>query len=99
LNDPSVSRLHAAMVRKPRRGTYLVDLGSREGTFVNDERVEGEILLMDGDRIRLGHRVVLEYLDGPPPEESEERLWVRRAWWALTGVGIGAMLLAGLLLF
>ncbi len=78
INDPSVSRLHAALVRKPRRGVYLLDLASREGTFVNGERVIEEVLLMDGDRIGLGSRVVLEFVDGPPPNEASERRWVRR---------------------
>jgi hypothetical protein len=42
---------------------------------------------MDGDRIRLGETLELEYLEGPPPPESEERIWLRRMTWALAGLG------------
>jgi pSer/pThr/pTyr-binding forkhead associated (FHA) protein len=90
--DPGISRLHAALLRKPRRGILLVDLAAPEGTYVNGEKVEGELLLMDGDRIRLGKRLELEYLEGPPPPESEERIWLRRMGWALAGLG-GTMVL------
>lgn len=65
LNDPQVSRLHGALIRKPKRGVYLVDLGSRKGTYVNGREVETEILLMDGDRIRLGNSI-LEFTQRKP---------------------------------
>ena len=53
LNDPSVSRLHAEIVR---RGPYLyvVDLGlSRNGTRVNGRPV-GRRVLEDGDVVSFG---------------------------------------------
>jgi hypothetical protein len=77
VRHPSVSRLHAALVRRARRGVYLVDLSSRDGTFLNGEPVRGEVLLMDGDRISLGRKVTFEFLDGPRPE-SKVRRWARR---------------------
>jgi predicted component of type VI protein secretion system len=90
-NDPTVSRLHAAFVRRPRRGVYLVDLGSRRGTFVNGRRIGGELLLMDGDVIRLGDRVSMEFMDNPPPVEAPERVWFRRAWWLTVGAAVLAL--------
>jgi hypothetical protein len=56
--DPGVSRLHAMLVRLPD-GTYaLRDLGSTNGTTINDDpdRVgtDGGVPLADGDRVRLG---------------------------------------------
>lgn len=77
---PGVSRLHAVLVRKANRGVYLVDLGSREGTYLNDERVVEEVLLMDGDRISLGNTVTFEFMDGARPVESKVRRWARRVW-------------------
>lgn len=53
VSDSNVSRYHAEI---ERRGDnfYLVDLNSRNGTFVNDDPVEGERRLQEGDKISLG---------------------------------------------
>jgi hypothetical protein len=52
LSDERLSRHHAELRRAGGRWT-LVDLGSRNGTYVNGRRA-GEIALADGDRIRVG---------------------------------------------
>jgi FHA domain len=52
LDDPATSRHHAKI--EFRDGTYvLIDLGSANGTLVNDQRVT-ERPLSDGDRIKVG---------------------------------------------
>jgi S1-C subfamily serine protease len=51
--DLDVSSRHAAIVRKPE-GFQLQDLGSRNGTFVNGQRISGDVLLQDGDVIGFG---------------------------------------------
>ena len=51
--DLDVSSRHAAIVRKTE-GFVLQDLASRNGTFVNGQRVSGETLLRDGDVIGFG---------------------------------------------
>ena len=46
----------------------LRDLGSRNGTIVNNDRLEGEATLRDGDRIRIGaleFQAVLREVDQP----------------------------------
>lgn len=50
---PSVSRRHAVVAH---RGLRLVvsDVGSTNGTLVNDEWVDGERILRSGDRIQVG---------------------------------------------
>jgi predicted component of type VI protein secretion system len=54
LEDPEVSRHHARI--KVEDGVVtLEDLGSRNGTYVNDETVRAARPLQDGDVIRLGH--------------------------------------------
>jgi pSer/pThr/pTyr-binding forkhead associated (FHA) protein len=54
LNDLHVSRRHCEL--RPGRGEYrLVDLGARNGVFVNGRRVY-ECGLHDEDVIRIGHR-------------------------------------------
>ena len=53
LSDPEVSRRHAA-VRGFDDELAIEDLGSRNGTFVNGERVSGIRRLAAGDRCALG---------------------------------------------
>ena len=49
-----VSRQHAG-IRKSADGYWIEDLGSRNGTYVHGEPIEGEgRSLRDGDRIELG---------------------------------------------
>ena len=57
--DGSVSSKHARVIRTAE-GFVIEDLQSRNGTFVNGEKVEGQRLLADGDLIRLG-KVVMTF--------------------------------------
>ncbi len=53
LDDISVSRRHATFSR--HGGGYVVtDLGSLNGTYVNRDRIDGDILLSGGDEVQLG---------------------------------------------
>ncbi len=52
LDDVTVSRNHALLVRR-RDGLYIDDLGSLNGTYVNRQRIESQILA-DGDEIQVG---------------------------------------------
>ena len=57
--DDRVSRTHAQLVRVGTRW-YVEDDGlSRNGTWVNEERVTGRRALGDGDVLRVGHTAVL----------------------------------------
>ena len=76
LEDPSVSRLHAELIR---RGSYVyvTDLGlSRNGTRVNGRPVarrvldEGDVLSFGAARCRIG---------GLPPEDVSEEAEMRRS--------------------
>ena len=58
LSDPGASRRHAEIRRTPD-GYVLVDLGSTNGTMVNERSVT-EQPLSEGDRITIG-RTVLEF--------------------------------------
>ena len=49
----AISRRHCAIVRSGERVTVR-DLGSRNGTFVNDERIEKDVPLTVGDELRVG---------------------------------------------
>lgn len=68
--DPWISALHARLeLRGDQR--WVVDLGSRNGTFVNDQRVQAAPLL-PGDRLRLG-KTAAEYRVGAKASRSLAR--------------------------
>ena len=56
LNDVSVSREHAAIVRRAEQ-FWVVDLDSLNGTFVNDQQT-AEHPLNPGDRLRFGEALI-----------------------------------------
>lgn len=54
LPDRWISRNHAMLQTMDNGDFYLIDLGSRNGTFVNGRRVSVPVILHDGDRITFG---------------------------------------------
>jgi pSer/pThr/pTyr-binding forkhead associated (FHA) protein len=72
LRDASVSRFHAQILR--RDDSYCIrDVGSAVGTFVNGEQVAGEVVLRDGDLIRVGQTELVfasARAGQPPPDVS-----------------------------
>ena len=61
VDDTGVSRQHIRFERT-EYGTILTDLGSTNGTFVEDQRIR-EVTLMDGNAITIGRTTIL-YWDG-----------------------------------
>jgi DNA-binding winged helix-turn-helix (wHTH) protein len=57
LPETTVSRRHAR-ITCGNGGATLEDLGSQNGTWVNEQRVTAPVPLTDGDRIRLGLALV-----------------------------------------
>jgi len=49
----AISRRHCAIIQR-ETGWTVRDLGSRNGTHVNDERITKEVPLKDGDLLRVG---------------------------------------------
>src|SRR3954470_3999010 len=49
----AISRRHCAIIRR-EKGWMVRDLGSRNGTHVNDEKITKEVPLKDGDELRVG---------------------------------------------
>jgi pSer/pThr/pTyr-binding forkhead associated (FHA) protein len=70
--EPSVSRQHAELTFA--NGTWTIrDLGSANGTFVEDKLVESPTTLHPGDRIRFGHigfYLVADISTLPPPRTT-----------------------------
>jgi pSer/pThr/pTyr-binding forkhead associated (FHA) protein len=83
VSGKDVSRRHAEIMTTPK-GYLLVD-SSTNGTFVNEERLEGQRMLMRADVIRVGDETFRFYADpapaaaaptppAPPPPGAPERL-------------------------
>jgi adenylate cyclase len=53
LEDERVSRRHAIIHAQGEGEFWLVDLGSRNGTYLGERRVQQPVRLSDGDRIRI----------------------------------------------
>ena len=59
VHDPSVSRTHV-LLEQLGGAWFVEDLGSRNGTYLNGQRITGRRVVRPGDEIRLGvARVVL----------------------------------------
>jgi hypothetical protein len=68
LADPQVSRQHATITFQA--GRYIVqDLGSANGTYINERRITAPQALRDGDQLRLGNTIfdVRLAVGGVPP--------------------------------
>lgn len=66
--DASVSRQHAELLRKPDRSWWLVDMGSANGTLLNERQLDGAARLTSGDLVFFGH--VGTFFLSPVPDEG-----------------------------
>ena len=66
LNDRSVSRRHAR-INPTARGFVLEDLGSANGTSINDRMIDSPTVIADGDRLGFGDVVLIAELRAPNP--------------------------------
>jgi hypothetical protein len=72
LDHPGISRRHA-LIRISRGEASIEDLGSKNGTFVEDQRVDGIRTVHDGDLIRVGSvRLTIRRLMAPRSTETEQ---------------------------
>jgi FHA domain-containing protein len=67
--DRTVSRVHAVLERIASRWCVR-DLSSRNGTFVNGERILGDRPLRAGDEIRIGTVRLIARVDQTPRDEA-----------------------------
>ena len=58
VSDAKVSRNHVQMVMDDNGNYSVVDLGSTNGTFVNGQRISGEVRLQPSDEVRIGQTVL-----------------------------------------
>lgn len=73
--ESTVSRQHARLLSSPLGEITVEDLGSSNGTYVNDEKVEGRRRLADGDRIHVGDAELRVRIVAPvAPSEATVRM-------------------------
>lgn len=78
----SVSKLHCAIIQRDE-GVFVRDMKSTNGTFVNNDRIEGEVLVKDGDLVRVGPLVFALKIRataptslGPTSDEDQAASWL-----------------------
>jgi Nif-specific regulatory protein len=69
LTDPLCSRVHATLALVDHRW-WVRDAESRNGTFVNDQRVD-DAAVVEGSRIRVGSTEFIFHVGDPPPSSTE----------------------------
>jgi diguanylate cyclase (GGDEF)-like protein len=60
LEDDGISR-HHARIRSETGRAWIQDMSSRNGTYVNGERIDGDVELKDGDKVQVGRGTVLRF--------------------------------------
>lgn len=86
LDDEGISRKHAKVIVLPEGVTLVKDLGSTNGTYVNERKIDAHPL-EDGDRIRLGAETTLRYgLEDELEVNVRQHLFVAATRDALTGL-------------
>lgn len=64
LDDPRISRNHALLRATSANKYYVMDTGSKNGTYLNGKRVITPILLKNGDQIKLGEFLFTFSIEG-----------------------------------
>jgi two-component system cell cycle response regulator len=62
VDQESVSRNHAKLIAQDKQ-VVIQDMGSTNGTYVNDEQIKGEFQLRNGDLIKIG-RTIFKFIGG-----------------------------------
>jgi pSer/pThr/pTyr-binding forkhead associated (FHA) protein len=98
-----ISRQHARLQASPA-GIVVEDLGSANGTFINDQRVHATTLLKPGDEVRFD---TVRFLLMAPAQEAQQASTKpagesaaapsTRTLWIVAGVAVVAALVPGLL--
>ena len=74
----SVSRNHARISRSASE--YVIeDLGSRNGTYVNSERIEGQKPLSNGDKVHLGGDVQMLVVSASAAQDATQAINLRES--------------------
>ena len=91
IDDKSISGLHC-LIRKEGTNCYLKDLGSKQGTSLNQETIDNEVPLKPGDKITLGEVILVFQCDEKEEATSTEIPVKEPASEQRTGKGYGTVL-------
>ena len=94
INDPKVSRVHSQLVQH-EGGCSIVDLNSANGTFVNGQKINGEVRLQPNDIIRIGNTTLpwQSYINSSSSSPSTPTPLNNKTWLYIV-IGIVVLLLA-----
>ena len=70
IESVDVAPYHLELFCDTSGNVFITDLGSEQGTFVNNRRLDGFKLLKIGDRVHFGQRHVFQWEDFIPKETS-----------------------------
>jgi pSer/pThr/pTyr-binding forkhead associated (FHA) protein len=72
IDDPSISKIHAALVLNSDRQLMVADTGSTNGTFINNQRISygRAVVINEGDKLKFGMvEVVFEHIKNEAAED------------------------------
>lgn len=72
LDDPAIS-LHHACLTYHHKQWWVEDLGSTNGTFINEESLKTPVILVHGDVVRCGNSQFLIYFENSPLESNPKQ--------------------------
>jgi len=71
LDDARISRNHALLRSTGTNRYYLIDTGSKNGTYLNGKRVIAPTLLKNGDQVKLGDSLLTFSIEGAEKPSNE----------------------------
>jgi len=93
IEDKRASRQHCKIYQKD--GIYVIsDLGSANGTFINNRKISTEHNLQNGDKIQIGSTIFEFHVTRPPIPDPKSRVGVLlKMVLALAGIGVISFLI------
>ncbi len=107
INDAKVSRTHLQLVQNDNGTCSVVDLNSANGTFVNGQKITGEVPLQPQDVIRIGDTTLpwQEYVNSlssvapKPMDIARPAPKTHRTWWYVAACVVFVLLAGGVGLY
>ncbi len=107
INDAKVSRIHLQLVQNDNGICSVVDLNSANGTFVNGQKITGEVCLQPNDVIRIGNTTLpwQEYIKPSidigqkPMNEVQPISQPNKIWWFAAVCAVFVLFVSGVGLY